>query len=262
MNWIDLDGTVLRYDLVGAGKTIVLIHEMGGSLNSWDLVVPLLARTHRVLRFDLRGAGFSEKQTGRLMIEDLSGDIGRLVDHVGRDGGIMLVGAAVGAAIALRHACDNPHAVAGVIGFSPVTECPVERRDGLLAHSDRIEAEGLRALAPVSIANILPEALRQDDAAFQAARCRWLANDPRSFAAIYRMLAHLDLRGDFARIAQPCLMIGATHDGLRTPADVEKVAGALPNATYLKLETSHVAAVQTPDLAARAILDFCSANGF
>lgn len=261
MNWIDLAGTVLRYSVSGSGKTIVLTHEMGGTLNSWDAVAPILARTHRVLRYDIRGAGLSEKQTGQLDLDAVAGDIGRLLDHVGRNGPIASVGAAVGAAIALRHARDNPADVACVIGFSPVTQCPADRRDGVLAHANRIETEGLRALAPTSIANILPEALRQDDAAFQAARCRWLANDPRSFAAIYRMFAHLDISADYARIAQPCLMIGATHDGLRPPADVEKVAKALPKGRYVELPTSHVAAVQTPELAAKAILDFCAENG-
>ena len=32
MNWIDVNGTALRYELSGSGKTtLVLVHEMGGS---------------------------------------------------------------------------------------------------------------------------------------------------------------------------------------------------------------------------------------
>src|SRR5689334_24032873 len=41
MNWIDVNGTSLRYDISGSGKsTLVLVHEMGGALESWDQVVP------------------------------------------------------------------------------------------------------------------------------------------------------------------------------------------------------------------------------
>ena len=37
------------------------MHEMGGTLDSWDAVAPALAETYRVLRYDQRGAGLSEK---------------------------------------------------------------------------------------------------------------------------------------------------------------------------------------------------------
>ena len=87
--------------------------------------------------------------------------------------------------------------------------------------ADRIETEGLRALEPGSMPGILPEALRHDERAYLAARARWLANDPRSFAAIYRMFAHLDMAPDYPQIQTPCLLIGATHDGLRPPAAVK-----------------------------------------
>ena len=35
MNFIEANGVSLRYAVEGAGKPIVLIHEMGGSMESW-----------------------------------------------------------------------------------------------------------------------------------------------------------------------------------------------------------------------------------
>ena len=58
--------TSLRYQLSGNGpRTIVLLHELGMSLESWDDIVSELSRAHRVLRYDLRGFGLSEKLRGR-----------------------------------------------------------------------------------------------------------------------------------------------------------------------------------------------------
>lgn len=265
MNWIELPGTVLRYELSGRGRPIVLVHEMGGTLNSWDAVAPRLAETHSVLRYDQRGAGLSEKASGRLALDDLADDLDALADAVGLEGPALLVGAAVGAGIALRHAVKRPAKAAGLVGFSPVTACPPERRGGVLTHADRIEGagegEGLRAMAPTSIPNILPEALRTDDSAFRAARARWLANDPRSFAAIYRMFAGLDLAPDYDAVRMPCLLVGAEHDGLRPPAEVEALAGAIPGAAYRSLPTGHVAAVQTPALVVDTIRAFAAGIG-
>jgi pimeloyl-ACP methyl ester carboxylesterase len=58
---------------------VVLIHEMGGTLESWDGVAPLLARHRRVLRYDTRGAGLSQKARGALSI-DMTEDLAALMD--------------------------------------------------------------------------------------------------------------------------------------------------------------------------------------
>ena len=49
MNFIEANRVGLRYELSGTDSdhTIVLIHEMGGSLESWDEVAPRLAQSRR-----------------------------------------------------------------------------------------------------------------------------------------------------------------------------------------------------------------------
>ena len=62
MNWIEANGASLRYDLSGNGReTVVLPHEVGGCIESWDDAVPAFQREFRVLRYDQRGFGMSEK---------------------------------------------------------------------------------------------------------------------------------------------------------------------------------------------------------
>lgn len=256
MRWEDVNGVTLRYDCAGSGTPVVLIHEMGGTLHSWDAVMPALAARARVLRYDQRGAGLSEKPRAPCTLDLLSDDLWALRRATGMTEPAVIVGTAVGAAVAMRQALRHPGSVAGILGFSPVTACAPERRAAVLAHADRIEREGLRALEPASIPGILPEALRQDAAAHAAARARWLANDPESFAGIYRMFAQMDLGPDYPRLDLPMLLVGATQDGLRPPEAVREVAAACPRATYRELPTGHVASVQTPELVLEQVLDF------
>src|SRR5712675_2064647 len=75
MNFIEVNGVSLRYAVEGSGKPVVLIHEMGGTLESWGLLAPLLAARRRVVRYDTRGAGFSEKIRGPLTIDTMTGDL-------------------------------------------------------------------------------------------------------------------------------------------------------------------------------------------
>lgn len=256
MRWLDTGDTVIRHEITGEGPPLVLVHEMGGSLNSWDAVAPALARHYRVLRYDLRGAGQSEKVRAPLSMDILAADLVALLDAAGIAGPAAFLGTAVGAALTMRLARVQPRRVACLVALSPVTACPAARQQSVLAHADRIEKEGLRALEAASIDGILPPPLRQDPVAHEQARCRWLANDPHSFAAIYRMFAHLEMAEEYPRIACPALLVGATHDGLRPPAAVQAVAAAMPNARYEEWPTGHIAAVQTPEMVVRGTLDF------
>ena len=81
MNWIEVNGTSLRCELSGNGKTtLVLVHEMGGTLDSWDQVLPTLNNARQVLRYDTRGAGLSEKIHGRVTFDDMAADLAALLD--------------------------------------------------------------------------------------------------------------------------------------------------------------------------------------
>src|SRR5215475_388499 len=99
MHFVEVNGTALRYDVCGDGATLVLIHEMGGTLESWDIVVPLFSAKRRVLRYDTRGAGLSQKIRAPLSIDTMVDDLVALLDTLGITEKVALAGVAVGGAI-------------------------------------------------------------------------------------------------------------------------------------------------------------------
>src|SRR6476620_2682309 len=100
MNWIEVNGTSLRYELSGSGKTtLVLVHEMGGTLDSWDQVLPALNNSRQVLRYDTRDAGLSEKIHGKVTFDDMADDLAALLDAHGIKGKVAVAGTAVGGAM-------------------------------------------------------------------------------------------------------------------------------------------------------------------
>src|SRR3954451_23362065 len=83
MNWIEVNGTSLRYELSGSGpSTLVLVHEMGGTLDSWEQTLLPLNNSRRVLRYDTRGAGLSEKIQAAVTWNDMADDLKALLDAV------------------------------------------------------------------------------------------------------------------------------------------------------------------------------------
>ena len=76
MPWMDANGISIHFELAGKGPSVVLLHEMGGTLDSWDGIFPALSARFRTLRYDQRGSGLSEKVrqpiTTEILVEDLA----------------------------------------------------------------------------------------------------------------------------------------------------------------------------------------------
>lgn len=255
MYWREINGAVTCCMRGGSGPAVVLIHEMGGNLHSYADLAADLEADFTVLRYDLRGAGLSEKVTGRLSEDDLVADLAALI-RAEELGPVVLLGAAVGAGIALLAAERYPDLIRGVVGLSPVVACPGGNPAGVLGHAGRIETEGLRALAPNSLATLWPDIPGCSPEARAAGCARWLANDPRSFAAIYRMAAHLDLSARLPSVTRPALMIAAGYDSYVSEAAVRAIADALPQGSFAQISSGHVAAAQNPDLVAVHLRSF------
>jgi 3-oxoadipate enol-lactonase len=229
---------------------------MGGSLESWDDVAPRLAKSRRVLRYDTRGAGLSQKARGELSLDTMAQDIAVLLDALGIAGKVALAGIAVGGAIALHFAARYPERTSAVVAGSPATGIAPERRAPALERLAKIEAIGMAfAVEDSMLGGYAPE-LRGDIKRFERFRARWLGNDPSSYAAVWRMLAGADMESELARLACPVLVIGGSLDRVRPPPTAQATAKTIPGARYLELRTGHYMSVQTPELISDGIDEF------
>lgn len=257
MPWITTPDIALRYELSGMGaETLLLLHEMGGCLESWDPLLPLLLPYFRVLRHDQRNAGLSEKPPGPMTLAQSGQDAVALLDALGLTRPVVVMGTAVGGAVALHLAAAYPGRVRAAIVTSPATGLPESARPALLDRAALLEREGTRAVVDAGLAQSYPEALRGDTARFAATRAQRLGADAAGQAATMRMLAGLDMAADLARIACPVLVLAGVHDHTRPPERVAPVAAAIPGATFRVLESGHFMAIQTPDLLAAEMLRF------
>jgi 3-oxoadipate enol-lactonase len=249
MNWMEVNGVALRYAVTGGGaKNLVLVHELGGALESWDDVLPALEKEYRVLRYDQRGFGLSEKSKGTLDIDDMTGDIAALTSAVGMNGPCHVAGTAMGAGIAMAYAMAYPERVDRLVLTSPATGTTADRRAQYEDRAKLVEESGMRASVEASLGRSYPDIFRKDAAKFAKYRCRWLANDPYGFASINRMLGTINLTEEGDRVTCPTLVIGGIHDAVRPPETAKAVADSIPGATYVEAETGHFMAVQTPEL--------------
>ncbi len=96
------DGVRLRFLDRGEGPAIVLVHGWKQSHRLWDRVVPRLARSFRVVAFDLRGMGESDKPAGRYDFDVLADDLA-FVLRTSELEDVTLVGWSMGCSVSLEY---------------------------------------------------------------------------------------------------------------------------------------------------------------
>ena len=257
MPWLDTGEVALRYELSGAAATtLLLLHEMGGSLDSWDALLPLLQPRFRVLRYDQRGAGLSERLPAPLTIDAAGRDAMALLEALGIAGPIVPIGTAVGGAVALHLAACWPQRVRAVVATSPATGVPKAARQALLDKADDLARAGTRSVVDAGLETGWPPVLRTDAARFAVTRAQRLGASAEGWAATMRMLASLDMTAQLGRIRCPALVLAGEHDQTRPPERVAPVAAAIPGAVFRTIASGHFMALQTPALLAEEILNF------
>ena len=105
----NVNGIVIHYRLEGTGPdTLVLINGLADDLETWAYQVDdFLAAGYKVLRFDNRGVGLSDKPPGPYTTALLAQDAKALVDALGlRE--FHLLGTSMGGMIAQEYAIANP----------------------------------------------------------------------------------------------------------------------------------------------------------
>lgn len=258
MSFAEVNGVSLRYDWrPGSGAPLVLLHEIGGALESWDLVLRHLPEDRAVLRLDLRGFGLSEKPTTQMTAQDHIADVMALMAHLGIQTAI-LSGCAVGGGIAIAVAAALGANAKGLLALAPATGVPAERRPGLHGLADMLEAEGARNFLEV---DTIPKAwptprFDRNSEGFQIFLATQFGTAPTSLGQIYRMLAAMDIDALLPEVECPAIFVSGQHDIARPKERVAPLAVACPNGRFIEIDSGHFMALQSPEDVARLLLEF------
>lgn len=115
----NVNGVRLFYEVSGTGEVpLVLVHGSWGSHHNWDLAVPGLAESFRVLTYDRRGHSQSERPPEQGSIREDVADLAALIEHLGL-APAWVAGSSFGAAITLRLAGERSDLLRGVIAHEP-----------------------------------------------------------------------------------------------------------------------------------------------
>lgn len=254
----------MRYTVRGnRGRPLLLLHEMGGSLESWDPVLQRMPVGQRVVCCDMRGAGGSETIRAETTCTELADDIAALLDHLGVVEPVDVAGCAIGGCLGLTLAARYPARVHRLAAMNPPVDAQGRAGEVLRERAFLADARGMRAVVDSALARSYPETLRANaeaQAAYEAYVARFLTNDPTSYAFILRALLKVDFEGVLETIACPTLFIAGRHDLVRLPATTAAVVPRVRGARFLEIDGGHIPSVQAPAAVAAALADFFERN--
>ncbi|MBI3968250.1 MAG: alpha/beta hydrolase [Chloroflexi bacterium] len=108
---IAVDGIRLHYLEWGrSGHPVVCVHGLSANAHFWDPIAEELAADYRVIAFDLRGRGDSDKPPSGYGFHYHAGDVCGLIERLGL-GPVYLIGHSLGAMIAVYFAATFPQLV-------------------------------------------------------------------------------------------------------------------------------------------------------
>jgi 3-oxoadipate enol-lactonase len=115
-----VNNTGIYFEVTGQGEPLLFIHGLTSSSRSWKKQVPLFSQHYRVITFDIRGHGRSDKHIEPYSIELFASDARELMRAMGI-GSAHVVGFSMGGMVAFQLAVDAPELVRSLVA---VNCCP------------------------------------------------------------------------------------------------------------------------------------------
>lgn len=258
-----VNGVELVYDLHGAGEPLVLIHGAQGDRSMFFGIAPTFAQRFRVLTFDQRGSGQSEKPDMEYSVALLADDTAALMDHVGF-ASAHIIGVSMGGMIAQELALRQPRKVRSLVLGCTTPGGPQAVRLGGDALARAYSTAPLsaeergKALAEAAFTKGYIEKHPEVIPAMVEAR-RQRPLDPQALARRMQAAYVHNTYDRLPQIACPTLVITGKDDALISWENSRILAERIPGATLVVLEPAgHLFWVEQAEQARTAILSFLS----
>jgi pimeloyl-ACP methyl ester carboxylesterase len=258
--WVTVDGRQVNVIELGSGTPIVFIHGLSGSWQNWLEQLPVFAREHRVIAFDLPGFGASEMPAQKITISGYGRFVNALLDKLG-----------VGSAVVVGNS------MGGFIGVELAIRFPERVERLVLVSAAGLSIEYLRNERALAVLNAVENRLAAYSG-WLASRSDALARRPGARRMIFGIVAHrperlpgplvaeqvrgsgkpgfvpaLDALTDYpirdrlGEIGCPTLIVWGTEDKLVPARDADEFARLIPNSRKVVWpETGHVAMLERP----------------
>jgi len=257
----------VAYRVVGDGP-IDLVYAQGAATHLdvyWELpqfrrYCERLAEFTRLILFDKRGMGMSDRVPGATTLEERMDDIQAIMDAAGSERAAIM-GESEGGPLAMLFAAAHPERTVALI-LQGGEVC--ERRDESWPWGEATEAEFERSMATLperwgqglGIDRIAPSVAGQAWARAWRGRVQRSSNTPAGAEAFMRMAFEIDVRHVAPAITVPTLIIHAEGDRMCHVENGRYLGRTVPGAKYVELPVDDHVPWFDPDATLAEIREF------
>ncbi|OYX14145.1 MAG: 3-oxoadipate enol-lactonase [Rhizobiales bacterium 32-66-8] len=234
----------IQIDGADTAPPLVLAHSLGTRLEMWDSLVPDLARTHRVIRYDARGHGESPAPDAVYGMGDLGRDLINILDAIG---------------VARTDLCGL--SLGGMVGQWMALNAPQRLRRLVLANTTahagphrlwegRIRAVRRAGTAPIADAVVeswfTPEFRAENPDTVARVRAMVVDTPASGYTGTSCAMRDMDFRHALRHITVPSLVIVGTRDRSTPPDWGDLIAAGIPGARRAALDAAHMSSIEQP----------------
>jgi DNA-binding winged helix-turn-helix (wHTH) protein/pimeloyl-ACP methyl ester carboxylesterase len=244
------DGVRLAYATTGNGPPLVkasnwLTHldfEWGSPI--WRHWYDVLSRHHRLIRYDERGNGLSQRDVEDVSFDTWVRDLETVVDAAGLDR-FPLLGISRGGPIAIAYAVKHPERVthlvlhgAFAVGLNHYgTPQQLEARQALTSLVRLGWGLNTPVFCKTFTCRFIPEATPEHEKWFD--ELQRVSTSPENAARLMRRADDIDVRPLLSRVRAPTLVIHCDRDRAVEPALGHQLAADIPGARYVSLPSAN-----------------------
>jgi pimeloyl-ACP methyl ester carboxylesterase len=218
----------------------------------WSHTLKSLSADHRLIRYDARGNGLSDREVPEIDFDRWVTDLETVVDAAGLER-FPLVGVSQGAAVAAAYAARHPERVSSLVLICGLVRG--WRVKGIPSLSRHFEALLLLvengwggdnpAFRQIFTMAFFPDGSKEVlDAFNELQRC---ATSPQNAVRILSAIGDIDLRAELSKVRAPTLVLHGRNDLVIPFRDGEELARSIAGARFVPVETkNHVPHANDP----------------
>jgi pimeloyl-ACP methyl ester carboxylesterase len=220
------DGPVDIIMVPGLVSHVEFAHELAG----YTVFLRRLSTFARVVTFDKRGQGLSDRISGAPSLEQRMDDVRAVMDDIGSQRAVVM-GFSEGSAMSVLFAATYPERVVQLILFGGFALAPTFLSNDLEQRVARItKAWGTGEL----MKTVVPSQATNQDAVRQFAKMERLSASPGALRAIALLNSQIDIRPILPTLQVPTLVLHRRTDA-RVPIKVGRdLAARIPNARFIE----------------------------
>lgn len=258
------NGVDLYYEIHGEGPPLTLIMGLACTARQWNWMLPALQQHFKVITFDARGVGRSDKPDEDHTTELFADDVAALLTELGIDSSHVF-GVSMGGMVAQQVAIRHPERVQSLVlgctmpafGFVP----PTDETIGAMAMAGSADVPAEVGVAGMLELFLSPQFKERDPATTDALRSmmedekreQWPDHFMHQFAA---MGMH-DVVERIGEIKSPTLVLTGDQDPVVLRGNADKLLSDIEGAQlHLLPGVWHAFWVEAADDASRAVIDF------